>query len=304
MNRITREEYKTYPEGNYHLCLDHLEGRWIFKTDDDYRLGMAGIALSSFKFEIDVYAFELMPNHMHIILHGTGEQCMKVFSFLKRRISEMLIKTHRPPLPMDYGCKLKPIPDDESLRSQILYTVRNPYEKDYCAPGGHRWGSGYLYFNELASIIKGVPASSFSKAALRAQLGSDELLPPDWEIHPVLGVLPSNYVKVSVVESLFGSAKEYHTRLVKEYETIVKIARMLGEEVEFSFNEVKDIVNTELRNSYPGRLFKTITQEEKCRVAVRLHESLGLSSHLLSRALYLSELTISQAIRSKDYGLK
>ena len=216
----------------------------------------------------------------------------------------MLIKTHRPPLPMDYGCKLKPIPDDESLRSQILYTVRNPYEKDYCAPGGHRWGSGYLYFNELASIIKGVPASSFSKASIRAQLGSDELLPPDWEIHPVLGVLPSNYVKVSFVESLFGSPKEYHTRLVKEYETIVKIARMLGEEVEFSFNEVKDIVNTELRNSYPGRLFKTITQEEKCRVAVRLHESLGLSSHLLSRALYLSELTITQAIRSKDYGLK
>lgn len=304
MNRITREEYKSLPEGNYHLCLDRLEGRWIFKTDDDYRLGMAGMALSSLKFDIDVYAFELMPNHLHAILRGTGENCMKVFSFLKRRISEMLIKTHRPPLPLDYGCKLIPIPDDESLRTQILYTVRNPYEKDYCVPGGHRWGSGYLYFNELASIIKGTPVSSFSKAAIRAHLGSDELLPPNWEIHPVLGVLPSNFVNVSAVESLFGSVKEYQTRLVKEYETIVKIARSLDEEVTFSLNEIKDIANTELRNSYPGRLFKTITQEEKCRVAVRLHESLGLSSHQLSQALYLSELTISQAIRSKDYGLK
>lgn len=304
MNRATREEYKSLPEGNYHLCLDRLEGRWIFKTDDDYRLGMAGMALSSLKFDIDVYAFELMPNHLHAILRGTGENCMKVFSFLKRRISEMLIKTHRPPLPLDYGCKLIPIPDDESLRTQILYTVRNPYEKDYCVPGGHRWGSGYLYFNELASIIKGAPVSSFSKAAIRAHLGSDELLPPNWEIHPVLGVLPSNFVKVSAVESLFGSVKEYQTRLVKEYETIVKIARSLDEEVTFSLNEIKDIANTELRNSYPGRLFKTITQEEKCRVAVRLHESLGLSSHQLSQTLYLSELTISQAIRSKDYGLK
>ena len=265
---------------------------------------MAGMALSAHKFGVTIFAFELMPNHTHTILHGNGAQCMKVFSFQKRRLSEMLIKNGRPPLPEDYGCKLIPIPDDESLRSQILYCVRNPYEKDYCAPGGHKWGSGYLYFNELASIIRGKPVASFSKAALRSLLGSEEQLPPDWEIHPVLGVLPRNYVQADTVERLFGSAKEYHTCLVKEYETAVKIARSLDEQVEFSQKEVKEIVNTELRNSYPGRLFKNILPEEKCRVAVRLHQSLGLSSLQLSQALFLSELTITQALRSKDYGLK
>lgn len=304
MNKATREEYKTLPEGDYHLCLDRLEGRWIFQTDEDYRMGMAGMAISVLKFGVIVYAFELMPNHSHTILHGTGEQCLKVFSFQKRRISEMLIRNGRPPLPRDYGCKLIPIPDDESLRAQILYCVRNPYEKDYCGPGGHKWGSGYLYYNELASVIRGKPVSSFSKAALRSLIRSDEQLPPDWEIHPVLGVLPRNYVQFETVEQLFGSAKEYHTCLVKEYETAVKIARTLDEHVEFSQKEIKEIANTELRNSYPGRLFKSISQEEKCRVAVRLHESLGLSSLQLSRALYLSELTITQALRSKDYGLK
>lgn len=304
MNKATREEYKTLPEGDYHLCLDRLEGRWIFQTDEDYRMGMAGMAISVLKFGVIVYAFELMPNHSHTILHGTGEQCLKFFSFQKRRISEMLIRNSRPPLPQDYGCKLIPIPDDESLRAQILYCVRNPYEKDYCGPGGHKWGSGYLYYNELASVIRGKPVSSFSKAALRSLIRSDEQLPPDWEIHPVLGVLPRNYVQFGTVERLFGSAKEYHTCLVKEYETAVKIARTLDEHVEFSQKEIKEIANTELRNSYPGRLFKTITQEEKCRVAVRLHESLGLSSLQLSQALYLSELTITQALRSKDYGLK
>lgn len=267
-------------------------------------MGMAGMAISVLKFGVIVYAFELMPNHSHTILHGTGEQCLKVFSFQKRRISEMLIRNGRPPLPRDYGCKLIPIPDDESLRAQILYCVRNPYEKDYCGPGGHKWGSGYLYYNELASVIRGKPVSSFSKAALRSLIRSDEQLPPDWEIHPVLGVLPRNYVQFETVEQLFGSAKEYHTCLVKEYETAVKIARTLDEHVEFSQKEIKEIANTELRNSYPGRLFKSISQEEKCRVAVRLHESLGLSSLQLSQALYLSELTITQALRSKDYGLK
>lgn len=304
MKRETREEYKNLPLGNYHLCLDRLEDRWIFHSEDDYRMGMAGVALSVLKFGVKIYTFELMPNHAHIILNGTGEQCMRVFSFLKRRSSEMLLRNGYPPMPPDYGCKLIPILDDDTLRAQILYCVRNPYEKDYCGPGGHKWGSGYLYFNELAAVIRGTPASTFSKAALRRIAGSDNLLPPEWEIHPVLGILPCNYIKSRAVEELFGSAKEYHTCLVKEYETAVKIARSLDEEVEFSQKEIKEIANTELRNSYPGRLFKTLTQEEKCRVAVRLHEQLGLSSLQLSQALYLSELTITQAIRSKDYGFK
>lgn len=303
MNRVTREEYKSLPLGDYHLCFDRLEGRWLFHSDEDYRNGMAGIALSVIKFGVGVYAFELMPNHIHIIIHGSGEQCLKVFSFQKRRLSELLIKNGRKPLPLDYGCKLIPIPDDDALRSQILYTVRNPYEKNYCAPGGHRWGSGYLYFNELAALIPGKPVSSFSRAAVRSLISSEELLPPDWEINTVLGVLPRCFVKAAAVEHLFGSAKEYHTRLVKEYETAVQIARTLDEEVEFSPKEIKEIANTELRNTYPGRIFKNISQEEKCLVAVRLHEKLGLSSHQLSQALYVSELTISQAIRSKDYSI-
>lgn len=303
MNRSIRSEYNALPKGDYHLCLDRLPGRWLFYDDDDYRMGMAGVALASLKFQVKFYAFELMPNHGHFVLNGTGEQCMKVFSFLKRRFSEQLLKKGRAPLPEDYGCVLKPLPDKNALVAEILYVARNPYEKDFCVPGGHKWGSSYLYFNELAGVIEGKMVSSLPKNRVRELIASNETLPPGWLIHPVLGILPCNYVKAHEVERLFSSAKEFHTRLVKEYEAVVKIARTLGEDVEFSQSEIRDIVNTELRSSYPGRLFKSLSQEEKCRVAVRLHESMGLDSFVLSRALYLSELAITQAIRSKDYGI-
>lgn len=304
MNRELKEEYKTLPEGDYHLCFDRLEGRLLFTSEEDYRQGMAGVALSTLKFGVDIYAFDLMPNHLHAILHGTGVQCMKMFSFQKRRLSEQLIKSGRRPLPDDYGCKLIPIPDKESLKAQILYCVRNPYEKGYCSPDGHRWGSGYLFFNELACLIPGIPVSSLSLAKVRLYCASREILPPEWEVHPQLGILPRNFVNVEKVEQLFGSVKEYHTRLVKEYEMVVKIARSLDEEVSFSPVEIREIVYSELRNAYPGRPFKSISPEEKCRVAVRLHESHGLDSFQLSHVLHLSELAITQAIRSKDYGIQ
>lgn len=304
MNRNIKDDYKALPLGDYHLCLDRLEGRYLFYDEHDYRLGMAGVALSHLKFGVKIYAFELMPNHVHIVLHATGEQCARIFSFLKRRFSERLIVNGRMPLPDNYGYLLKLLPDKYALRSEILYVVRNPYEKEFCTPGGHRWGSSWLYFNELASVMGGEKVSSMKTKEVWLYMGSRENLPPDWMIHPFLGVLPGNFIDAQDVERLFESVKDYHTCLVKEYETAVKIARSLGETVSFSQCEVRDIVSTELRNSYPGRLFKTISQEEKCRVAVRLYESHGLDSLQLSRALYLSELTITQAIRSKDYGVR
>ncbi len=304
MNRITREAYNHLPKGFYHLCFDRLEGRNLFTTNEDYRLGMSGIALSTLKYGVETYAFELMHNHLHDIVRATGAQCMRVFSYLKRRISEQLTKMGLPPLPENYGCLLKPIPNENALRDEIIYTARNPYEKNCCIPGGHKWGSTYLYFNELATLIKGDRVSSISQTRMRSLIGSKEVLPPDWEIHPELGILPSNFVKAKEVMRLFASPKDFHTRLVKEYETAVVIARSLGETVEFSMNEVREIANTELRNTYPGRLFKSISREEKCLVAIKLNERLGLSPLQLSRALYLSELTVSQAIRSKDYGIR
>ena len=302
MDRKTRREYKDWGKGYYHLCLDRVEGS-LFHDEEDYRMGMASIGLAKLKFGIEIYAFELMPNHLHVILSGTGVQCMKVFAFIKRRLSEQLIKKGYPPLAESYGFKLIPIEDEDALRKQILYTARNPYEKDFCIPGGHKWGSGYLFFNTLAECICGKKAKEMKKVELHAYTGSHEALPPDWEIHPELGVLPKNFVRTDKVLKLFPSAKDWLTRLVKEYETVVKIARSLNEEIDFSDEEVRDMVNTELRNTYPGRLFKTLTQDEKCKVAVRMNLSHGLSARQLSRALFLSELTISQAIRSKDFGL-
>lgn len=304
MNQKERNVYRELPDGYYHLCLDRLEGRWLFHTPEDYRLGMASIALAYLKFGILVYAFELMPNHLHLIIRGTGEQCIRTFSFIKRRLSEQLLRRGYPALPEDYGFKIIPIPGLDALKSQILYTLRNPYEKDFCIPGGHLWGSGYLYFNELADFIRGNQVSAMHKADVRRMAGSNEKLPDNWEIHPILGILPRNYIQADKVEKLFSSAKEYLTRLVKEYETMVKIARSLEEVVEFSEAEIRDLVNTELRNSYPGRPFKSISQDEKCKVAVRLNEMLGLTAYQLSQALFMSELTISQALRSKDYGVR
>lgn len=303
MEKKLREEYKQYGKGYYHLCLDRLDDDdLLFHDSEDYRKGMASIGLAKLIFDVEVYSFELMTNHLHEILSGTGQQCLKVFSFYKRRISEQRISKGYPPLPKKYGFKLIPILDEDVFCKEIIYLARNPYEKNYCIPGGYCWGSSYLYFNTLADCIRGNRVDGMSQAEVRRLIGSKHPLPSDWELHPSLGLLPRSFVRTDKVVQLFSSPKNYLTRLVKEYETMVKIARNLGEEIAFSDEEVKDIVNTDLRNSFPGRLFKSLTQEEKCTAAVRLHKTYSFTANQLAKALFISELTVYQAIHSKDFG--
>lgn len=241
------------------MSLERLEGRRVFNSQEDYRMGMNSMALAKWKFAVEIYAFELMPNHLHCILSGTGRECVRLFSFTKRRFSDQLVKSGFPPLPDNYGFKLIPIEDEKAFLNELLYATRNPYEKDDCVPGGNPWGTGYLYFNGLAHHICGEKVGELAKAKVSELVGSRENLPPD-------------------------------------------TARTHDEQLEFSAEEVQDIVDTELRNTYPGRLLKTLSQEEKCVTAVRLNSKMGLTPKQLAQALYISELAISQAIRSKDYG--
>ena len=302
--RKKKQGYSQLPFGYYHLCTDRLKGRNLFDTIRQYIMGMATIALLTLKFNIKIYAFELMPNHLHIILSATGATCVKAFSYIRRRLSLGLELEGKQALPKDYGFVLIPIASEEEMRKQIIYTVRNPYEKNSCVPGGHRWGSGYLLFNEFAKHIRGKRVGELSAAEVeRFTHCRDVKLPRNWEIHPELGVLPSNYVQIGKVEALFSSVKDYQTRLVKDYESYVRISGSLGEEMELSREEVLDLAAQYVRKNYNGRLIKSLSRDEKCCAAVELNAQYNLSPLQLSDALFLPERIIIQAIRSKDYRM-
>ena len=68
------DEYRSLPKGYYHLCTDGWKDGKLFHTDEQYANGMNTMALIKVKYQVRIYAFELMKNHMHSILAGTGEQ--------------------------------------------------------------------------------------------------------------------------------------------------------------------------------------------------------------------------------------
>lgn len=294
--------YRGWKKGYYQLVSDGWQEGKLFHRNDQFVYGMATIGLMHLKFGLRIYAFTLMPNHIHIVLCGTGNDCVEAFDYFRKRISTHLMKDGYPPLPPDYGFKLIPIKDEQEMRNHILYVLRNPYEKQWSTPLGYPWGSGWILFSKLAPFIKGEKVKDMPIRKVRACMGSLIDIPKDWEIHPSLGLLPGCFVETSQVYKLFKSVKNFETRLVKDYESYASVARELQENLLFSQEEVFDIVNLLLRKHFGNRTLQQLTINEKYSLAARLHQDFNIPSESIAHALVLQERIILQVLRSKEYG--
>jgi REP element-mobilizing transposase RayT len=79
MARPWRIEY----EGTYYHILSHgYEGRDIFYDHEDRKIFLNTVGETSDRFEIDVFAFILMPNHYHILLRTNQANLSKAMQWL------------------------------------------------------------------------------------------------------------------------------------------------------------------------------------------------------------------------------
>lgn len=154
-NYKKRKEYGNKGKSYYHFCTDGLKTGKLFYTQAQFAFGMILIGLLTIKYDIKVYAFVLMPNHIHIILSGTGENCVKAFDYLRMKISARLREDGYLPIPDDYDFVLLDINNQNQMRGEIAYVLRNPLEKNYSTPVGYIWGSGWIYHSSIKDAVTG-----------------------------------------------------------------------------------------------------------------------------------------------------
>lgn len=278
-------KYKTYPQGWYHFVTDKTV--WLFHTQEEFVFGMNTIALCALLFPVRIVRFELMGNHIHIVLQGTGTACLKMFFYIRKRLGE------------DIDFQLFPIKDDEHLATVILYVDRNPYETDLnVLPGGYPWGTGGLGFRMRPP--GGVRAETLSKAYLHRILHSDLDIPGDFLIDTELGmIVPVSYVDTAFFERLFGTASFYLTRFVKALEAFLHMADECGDEITFSTAEVDALIEEQLRTNYDGNRFRFLKAWEKEKLVQTLANQYRIPPATLAERLDLPVYLVGQMIRSK-----
>lgn len=295
-----REAYRALGNGYYHLCTDGLKGGSIFNNVAQYAFGMILLGLICIKFSIRIYVFTLMPNHIHIILSGTGANCLQSFDFLKRRLSARLKKDGFNPLPEDYWFKLYEIENEERMKDEILYVLRNPLEKGLGIVGCYVWSSGWLYHSGMSEVIDGATYGNVSTREIRKLAGGDEIIPENWRFHPYLGLHPGCFVDTSLVLRLFPEAKDLQTGLVRDYEVFFQIASRMGEVIEFNKTEMESIVSQTLQKRFQGQNLKTMSEEDKGKLAIILNHEFGFTSYQISTTIFIKERIVRQLLSSKE----
>ena len=298
--RTNRSLYRTEKKGYYHLCTDGWKDGKLFHTPGQFSYGMTVMGVATLILDIKIYAFTLMPNHIHVLLSGSGDQCVRLFSYLRRKLTDRLKEDGNPPLPEDYGYKLIPIEDEQQMRANYLYLFRNPYEKGWTTPEGYPWGTCWLHYSTLAPLIRGERADTLSGRALKRLTRSELAIPGHWEFHPELGLLPASFIETELFTKLFPNVKYSYTRLIKDYEAFVHVASTLDEEVTFSREETADMVTTLLTRRFQGRSLDTLSSDEKSRLALWLQSDYHLSAGQIGQCIHMPEKTVRQWLGSKE----
>lgn len=263
--------------------------------EGEYVNAVNSISLLDLKYPVKVHFYEVMRNHLHLIVSGWGTHCVDSFDYLKKRIGRRLRKDGRTPLPADYDFRLIPIESEEQMRDNIIYIAQNAPKVMEILPGGYLWGSALMFYSDLSRLFGTVRAGDLSDRKLERIFGTHLAIPKDRLIHPGLGMaLPQSFVDTGVFYKVFPTAKEYLIPMVKDYVAYTRVAEQVGEEAEFSFVETKDIVRLEL--SKCNMSLDHMSAEDRCNLAVELNRKYRLQAGILSPALHLPEHIIAQKL--------
>lgn len=289
---------KTASSHYFHCATKGFDHSILFKDDHEFIAGMnrIGICLARLQKEISiiVIAFCLMDNHVHFILHGTRENCLKWMA-LYHRLTMIWQKSHREGVPVDEAWEYDAwqIIDSDDLKEKIAYVFRNPtVARMGFVPGGYRWSSASLVFSDVAGQkAGGRRIGMLSTYESRNLFATRLILPEDWIVLPDGLIWPGCYTDYQRVEKLFGHPQPYLFSLNQNIEAIVN-QQMHHESISLPDQDVVRMANAVSEEMFGRTEIALLDLEKRIQLCRRLKKDAGASLKQMARIVHvpLSEL--------------
>ena len=143
----------------WHLYTDGTRMENIFTSDEELDIGMVLLAVSCLLSpSVRLVTFQLMRNHIHLVLAGERQACLDLFEGFRQRLIKVYGKRETIVDWSEFHAEILSINDLKSLRNEIVYTNRNAFVADPSfTPFNYPWGGGCAYFSP---ILDRLPARS------------------------------------------------------------------------------------------------------------------------------------------------
>ena len=280
----------------WHLYTDGTKMQDIFCGDDDFEVAMWVLASAICQEEgVEALTFEVMGNHMHMILSGLRELCLELFDLFKLRLSRAMRKRGRV---IDWSCfnaEILSIPDLKSLRNEIIYVNRNAYVANpMYSPFSYPWGGGCAFFSPWLKSVRVKNLMDLGIDRRRELLHSREVsFCSRLKMVDDRVFIPS-FCRIDLGESMFTDPRSYFNMLTRNAEAFSQIAQRLKDNVFLTDDELYSALVSYINKEYGVRNVAHLDPRQKLECASYLHFKFRASNQQLRRLLRLEDRVLAE----------
>lgn len=275
----------------WHLYTSGKDTPALFVNKEDFTLAMNLICQAAISVrKAGLVAFEIMGNHIHLILCGEESDAMELFFFFRKRlkrcgktmgghVSESTLKG-----------SIKPIDSLSFLRNNIVYIHRNGFVTDRkYTPFSYPWGTGRYYFHDFPA--ERACGSVFTDECRRMFRGRAPKLPATYKIIDGY-VAPPSYCALALGMSMFRDAHQYFAMLSKNVEAYSELAVELDDGEFLSDTELHMQTCRIVRGKYGVGSLRELSKAQKLELAKMLHYDYRSSNGQIRRILNITQYEI------------
>lgn len=256
----------------------------VFSSDEHFKAGMSILAVCARMFvDVKIYAFQIMSNHIHLVLGGDRHNIQEFFSYYAGRLEKYFEGR------LDFSefkLKLFPVGDLQYMRNAIVYVNRNGFVvNNDVTPFSYPWGSSQYFFQPMAVRYAGVAGKSVGVAVLRSLMHTRSC---DWCKNLMLVdgyISPLEFCDIATAENLFRDARQYFYVISRKVESYSNVAKSIGESIYYNDNDLYTAAVNLAVECYGTRDLRLLPANAKLEMAKRLHYDYNANGKQLQRML-------------------
>lgn len=271
----------------WHLYTDGTKMQNIFCNEEEFKTGMWCLATTLHLCKsVRAITFELMTNHIHLILAGQKQNCIEAFGTFSSRLKLAFSKTGRIIDWNSFKMDILPIEDIQSLRNEIIYVNRNAFVTNPSyTPDSYPWGGGCAYYNPWLRHLKTTPLGNLKVNSQRALLHTRDVSPFSQLIE--VGGMPfiPTFCDISLGESMFRDARSYFNSLTRNAEAFSQIASRLKDTIFLTDEELYSVICSHTYKEYSVKTPVLLSAQQKIDTARHMHFNYNATNQQLRRML-------------------
>lgn len=280
----------------WHVYTDGTKMQNIFCSEDDFNLGMWMLAsVTCVVKSCRLITFELMSNHLHLIISGQKDECVRLFELLAAKLKRILTRKGIIVNWNRFCAEILPIETLQALRNEIIYVNRNAYvAHDAYTPDSYPWGGGCAFFNAWLKDLEPVPLSRMKINIQRELLHTREVEGfSGLMISGMRAFIPS-FCEIGLGERMFRDPRSYFNALTRNAEAFSQIAARLKDSVFLTDDELFSATTSHISKEHGVSKVSLLNPEQRIETARHLHFNYNATNQQIRRILKLDLSVIEE----------